>query len=221
MDSNHKLDAPNNETLRTIDQIEDRSGLGSLYREAAVQFEGEILSAADREKAKADKLEALTSGLGKSSLKIGLLVPYPFVSGALLGAGLYMLTPLNNAWILVAGIFVAGIFWLVTSYKAYASIFKTFYNHALRAGPFLFVMLVSLILALQGIYWLVSTSLSSQSLALNTAIVSLLLVTYSLLATFILLGIWGNSRLASGFKLLASTLILTISAVFAVSSYLF
>ena len=221
MDSNHKLDAPNNDELKAVTQLEDRSGLTTIYREAGEQFEGKILSLDEREKAKAEQLEALTSGLGKYSLKIGLFVPWPFVGGLLLAVGIYMIAQLDNLWLLTASVFIAGGIWVVTSYRAYASIFKIFYNHALRAGPFLFVMLISLMMASQAIYTIVAESLSTQSALANTAIVSLLIVIYSLVATFIMLGVWGNSKLKSATKLAVSALVIGFSAFFVVSTYLF
>lgn len=221
MDSSHKLDAPNNDELRAVNQLEDRSELTTIYREAGEQFEGEILSLDERKKAKAEQLEAITSGLGKYSLKIGLFIPWPFVGGLLLAVAIYMITQLDNLWLLTASIFIAGAVWIVSSYKAYASIFKIFYNHALRAGPFLFVMLISLMMASQAIYTIVAESFSTQSLAVNSALISLLIVMYSLVATFIMLGVWGNSRLKSATKLAVSTFVIGFSAFFVISTYLF
>lgn len=221
MDRSHKLEAPNNDTLKTIEQLDDKSGVSSVYRQPGKQFEGDIMSNTQREKAKADELEALSSGLGRSAFKIGLLVPYPFISGILLASLLYILAQQGNPWTIVPGTLVAGGFWLATSYKAYSSIFKTFYNHALRAGPFLVVILASLMLALQAIYNIVGEQFATQSVLINSATVSLLTVVYSLVATFILLGVWGNSRLKSGLKVLISAAIIAISGFFLASTYLF
>lgn len=226
MDRDHRLAAPNNDALSGIEQITDRSELTSIYREPGQQFEGELLSAEDRKKAKADELEAITSGLGKHVLSVGILVAYPFVSFALLAVAVYTslgtMTPETpSVMILVFATVFALSIWLYTSYKAYDTIFKVFYKHALRAGPFLTVMLISLIMASQAIYGIITESFAGQSLLFNVATVSLLTVLYSLVASYILLGIWGNSRLSSGIKALVSGLLLLVSGFFVVATYLF
>jgi len=221
MDRNHTLDAPNNDELSTIEQIEDHSDLSGIYRSAHTEYEGEILSEEARKKVKDDELEAITSGIGKSALSIGILVVYPFVVGALVAAGLYEIAENIYPMVLVSVAILSIGFWMLTSYHAFSTIFKKFYKHALRAGPFLTVMLVSLILASQALYGIVSELFSSQSLIFNVALISLMLVLYSLIASFILLGIWGNSRLKSGLKALISGLIIVISGFFVVATYLF
>ena len=221
MDRNHTLDAPNNEELSTIEQIEDHSDLSGIYRSAHTEYEGEILSEEARKKVKGDELEAITSGIGRSALSIGILVAYPFIVGALVAAGLYEIAENTYPMVLVSVAILSIGFWMLTSYKALSTIFKKFYKHALRAGPFLTVMLVSLILASQALYGIVTELFSGQSLVFNVALISLLLVLYSLIASFILLGIWGNSRLKSGLKALISGLIIVISGFFVVATYLF
>jgi len=221
MDRNHTLDAPNNEELSTIEQIEDHSDLSGIYRSAHTEYEGEILSEEARKKVKGDELEAITSGIGRSALSIGILVAYPFIVGALVAAGLYEIAENTYPMVLVSVAILSIGFWMLTSYKAFSTIFKKFYKHALRAGPFLTVMLVSLILASQALYGIVTELFAGQSLVFNVALISLLLVLYSLIASFILLGIWGNSRLKSGLKALISGLIIVISGFFVVATYLF
>lgn len=221
MDSKHKLDAPHNEELRMVEQLEDRSGLSTLYHGPGQQFEGDILSAEDRDKAKAEKLEGLTSGLGKSALKIGLFVPYPLVSGLLLAAVLYSSVTWANALLLVALIILAVGAWALTSYYAYAAIFKIFYRHALRAGPFLVVSLASVILTSQASYGLVTENFSTESFLFNIAMVSLFIFVFSILANFILVGVWGNSKLGSGVKAAVSGLTIIVSGFLVAVVYLF
>jgi hypothetical protein len=221
MDHNHKLDAPNEQALENIEQIQDRSDLTGIYREPGKQFEGELLSAEDRDKAKAEEVEAITSGLGRSALRIGLYVPYPFISGLLLAVGLYTWAQTSQTMVMAILIVLSGAFWVITSYKAYAAIYKIFYKHALRAGPFLVVALVTMILAAQAIFGFVVDGFSTDSLIFNAALMSLLLLMYSLIVTYILLGIWGNSRLNSGVKVLVSGLIILVSGFLVISTYLF
>jgi hypothetical protein len=221
MDRNHTLDAPNNDELSGIEQISDRSELTGIYRDAGQQYEGELLSSEAREKVKAQEIEAITSGIGKSTLRIGLYVPLPFISGLLIVAGIFTASGMMGQMGLAFLAVVAGTTWLVTSYKAYAEIFKIFYKHALRAGPFLVVMLASLMMASQAIFGTVSDGFASQSLLFNAALMSLLLLMYSLIASYILLGIWGNSTLKSGIKALVSALVIVASGFFVIATYLF
>ena len=220
MDSSHKLDAPNNEELRTIEQIEDRSELGTLYREPGDQYDGTILSPEARDKAKAEKLEALTSGISRSSFKIGFLLPYPFISGLLLAFGIYTTTSWINTGVLIALLIVAGGFWVLTSYFAYAAIYKIFYKHALRTGPYLFVMLLSVLAASQAIYGIVTEQFSTQSALFNIALVSLFVILYSVIATFVLLLVWGSAHVNAVFKVIVAASIVIVSVLFLASTYL-
>ena len=221
MDHDHKLAAPNEDELKGIEQIQDRSELSGVYRSAQNQFEGELLSSKERDKAKADELEAITSGIGKYALRIGLYIPYPFVSGILLLVTFYSVVNLNSAIILVGLIILSIGAWLLSSYYAYSAIYKTFYKHALRAGPFLVVSLVSTLMAAQAFYGIVLQYYAIDSLIFNTALVSLLVIMYSIVTSFILLGIWGNSRLGSGVKAAVSGMIIAVSAFLVIASYLF
>ena len=221
MDEKHKLNAPDEEELSGVEQLQDRSDLSSVYRNPTRTFTGKVLTVEERNQAKADELEALTSGLGKHSLKIGLAVPYPFIAGVLLTVGSYLLVGKVHD-ILFGGITILGaLAWLLTSYTAYSYIYKTFYKHALRAGPFLLVMLLSLFLASQAIYGFVTQVVSSDTLFVTVGLISLLVIVYSCLTTFVLLGIWGNSRLSSYIKVVVSCLIMAISAFLVAGVYLF
>ncbi|MES2630993.1 MAG: hypothetical protein V4611_03475 [Patescibacteria group bacterium] len=220
MDRNHKLDAPNNEELRIIDQIEDKSGAATVYRNPKPQFHGEILSAEQRQKVKDDELASITNDLWKSSLKIGLYVPYPFVGGALLAAILNSSVDMVSAGIMIGLLIVVTGFWLYTSYVAYARIFKIFYKHALRAGPFIFVMLPSVLLASQAFYAYTAANIAGQSIVFNVAAVSLLVVLYSILTTFIVLLVWSHSKIKGIFKAAVAGLVLLFSVGLVLSSYL-
>lgn len=220
MDRSHKLDAPNNEELRTIEQIEDRSGLSTLYREPGEQFEGEILTTEAREQVKTEKLNAITSGIWKSSLKIGFYITYPLVSGALLGALLYLVVNWDNAAILLGLIIISGGVWVLTSYFAYAAIFKIFYKHALRTAPFIFVMLISIMLASQAFFTIVAANFAGQSLLFNVALVSLFTVIYSMAISTIILIVWGNAKIKAWVKALVAGLVIVLSGALIVVSYL-
>jgi hypothetical protein len=212
MDHNHKLEAPNEDELRDIEQIQTRSDASTVYRSPKKHYDGQIMSEEERVKAKAEELEALTGGLASSALKIGLLIPYPFVSGALIAAGAYSISESIPPIAFGAIAIIGALFWLLTSYNAYASIFKTFYNHAMRAGPFVSIMLVSTFIASQAIYGYVAHLFAGETLIFNVALNSLLVVIYSMLTTFVLLGIWSNSRLGDLTRVVSALGIIAISS---------
>ena len=220
MDKDHKLAAPNNEELRTIDQIDDRSGLTTLYRNPGKQFEGDIMSSDERDKANNEKLAAISSGVSSSSLKLGLLLPYPFICGALLAISIYTFFTGINSGILMAILIIAGGFWVLTSYFAYAAIFKTFYKYGLRAGPYMIVMLISILAASQAIYAIVAERFSTQSALFNTALVSILVILYSIIATYILLTVWGNGHIKPIYKVLTAGGLVIVSGIFFATAYL-
>ncbi|MFZ1301084.1 MAG: hypothetical protein WAQ27_00680 [Candidatus Microsaccharimonas sp.] len=219
MDSSHKLDAPNNDELQAIEQLEDRSGLSTLYREPGEQFEGEIMSAEERARVKDKEITQITSSISWSSLKIGLYVPLPLISGLLLAITLYSLTWLDK-FIFIGTVFVVGATWLGLSYSAYASIFRIFYKHALRAGPFLFVMLTSVLMVSQAAYSTVLEDFAGQSLLFNIALVSIMVIVYSIIATFIILLAWGSPTVKSGIKALVASIVILISASLVIVAYL-
>lgn len=220
MDRNHTLEAPNNDELSTIEQIEDRSGISTVYRAPEQQFQGKILSAEEREKVKAEQLASITNDLWKSSLKIGLYIPYPFVSGILLAALLNSFVSFTNAGLMIGFLIIAVIAWGASSVNAYVRIFKIFYKHALRTGPFLFVLLLSVLLASQAMYEIVAKNFGSQSVVFNIALVSILVILYSILSTFIVLIVWSNSKIKGIYKVAVAGAVVVVSAFLAISSYL-
>lgn len=220
MDRSHKLEAPNNEELKTIDQIEDHSGVSTVYRNPGEQFEGDILSSDEREKVRIERLNAPIKSIWKSSLKIGFYVPYPFVSGLLLATLLNYTVAWANATMFIAFIIIAVGVWMLTSYFAYARIFKIFYKHGLRAGPFLLVMLISTLLASQAIYLFVVERIAGQSLLFNLTILCIFMIVYSIVATTIVLLAWGNTKLNGMYKLLISAFVIIASAGLVAWAYL-
>ena len=218
----HKIEAPNEQELKEIQQIEDRSGLTSLYFEPQKQEQGEIfMSPEERDKAiEAKKVESV-KGIGGAFLKIGLYIPYPIVIGASMAAAFYTFVGAVNPLFFLGLVILAVGIWGLTSYFAYAAIFKTFYKHGLRAGPFLFVMLMSVLLASLAAYGLVAGMFVGAELPLlfNTTLISIVLLIYSIIASGILLSVWGNPKLKSLAKAIASVSVVLASGIFVLVVY--
>jgi len=223
MGSNNIIQAPNEDELKEIRQIEDRSAMSGIYFEPQKQFEGEIImSPEERTKVQEEKAAAASKGIWKSFLKIGLYIPYPLVIGASIAAALYSFArELNPLLFLGLAILSLGV-WGLTSFFAYSSIFKVFYKHGLRAGPFLIVMLVSVLLASQAAYGLVAVMFVGAELPLlfNTTLISIVLLIYSIIMSGILLAVWGNPKLKSLAKAIASILVVVTSGLFVLFVYL-
>jgi hypothetical protein len=223
MGSNNIIQAPNEDELREIRQIEDRSAMTGIYFEPQKQYEGEvILSQEERSKAIEEKTAAASKGIWKSFLRIGLFIPYPLVIGASIAAALYTFAKELNP-LLFLGICILSLgVWGVTSYFAYSAIFKVFYKHGLRAGPFLLVMLISVLLASQAAYGLVAVMFVGAELPLlfNTTLISIVLLIYSIIMSGILLAVWGNPKLKSLAKAIASVLVVITSGLFVLFVYL-
>lgn len=220
MDRSHKLDAPNNEELKTIEQIDDRSGLTTVYRKPGEQFEGNIVTASERQRIKDDEIDAITSSISKSAPIIGLLIPYPFLSGLMGGVYLYSVAAGMNPGVLYALLALLGGTWLITSYYAYARVFHIFYQHALLVGPFLFVTLLSVLAASQAFMNIIAQTIAGESLVFNIAAMSLLVILYSILVSYVVLKTWGNSRISSGFKIAVSIIVLVFSGLLTGLTYL-
>lgn len=220
MDRSHKLDSPNNEELRIIEQIEDHSGASTAYRNPTIHFEGDILPANEREKVKAEKIASASSNTWKSSPKIGFLIVYPLISAALLATILYVfVSEMNNAVYIVSAIVSAG-FWMLTSYVAYSRVFKNLYKHGLRAGPLLLVVLISTFLGSQALFNVLSLTFAKESLLTNVSLISVATIFYSIITTYIVLFVWGNTHIQAVYKLLASVVILILSGLAVLVTYL-
>ncbi len=92
-------------------------------------------------------------------------------------------------------------------------------NHALRAGPFVTLMLVCLLLASQGIFE-VSQYIGTQVLIVNVLIMSGLLIAYSIILSLALLNAWASPRLNGGGKIAIVGIALIVSALIAAGSAL-
>ena len=80
MDKDHRLDAPDNESLSGIEQISDHSDLTTIYPHAHLDWEkDELISRDEREKRRDDERLRVSLSLRKWFLPIGLLIPLPFL----------------------------------------------------------------------------------------------------------------------------------------------
>lgn len=201
MDRNHQLNAPDNESLKDIEQITDRSDLSSLYFTAHKEWEGKgLLSENEREAKRSKEQLAITLAARKKFILIGLLIPTPIILLVIIiSLAAAYLNADNFKSLLVAAIGAVGV-WLVVSFISIRRTYALFYNHALSATPFIVVFMVLLGLSTQAVY-LLTRPLHTESAINNTLIVCAGAYLASIVISGALISIWVSPRLSSRAKI--------------------
>lgn len=200
MDRKHQLEAPDNDSLKIIEQLDDHSGLTTMYPQAHDQWDGTIMSTTDREVKRDKELAAITNGVTKWAIPIGLLAIAPVVVAALLLSLVFTYINEDNAPILLFPMMLITAIWGIASFFAIKKLYGIFYNHALRATPFLVILLVLMGLSVQGIFMLTRT-LQNSSAVNNVLIIGGIALVVSMALSWILLHIWTTKRIAANTKL--------------------
>ena len=195
MDSNHKLDAPDNESLSGIDQVGDHSGLSTIYRRAKDGWSGELVTDTERERRRQEKFDKISFGIRKQFVAVALLIPYPFVLGTILLAAAFTFVTEQNAGTLAIPAIFVFLFWIITSVMSYKKLFAMFYANALQAGPFIITLLVVLGLFATIIHVLTAAIHEQQGL-FSSVIVGVSELLISLVITLPLLILWTTPRLS-------------------------
>lgn len=199
MDSKHKLDAPHNETLKEIEQLSDRSGLSTIYRSAHEQWEGELVTTAERERRRQHEADVASFGIRKKFWYVGLIAPLPLVLlSAFIGAAFAVVTE-DNAPRLVIPALLLFLVWGLVSFSLLKKTFEIFYAHGMRALPFIVTLVIMLGFSLQSIY-LLTIPLHSQQLLSAVAIVSTVELLWSIILSYGLILLWTTPRLHSNAK---------------------
>jgi hypothetical protein len=201
MDSNHRLDAPDEEHLQSIEQVGDRSDLSSLYPQAKPQWTGDIVSKEERDSRLAAQQDTLSFGIRTYFLTIGLLIPLPFiVITVLVTAALVYIKPDTVPMFVVPGIIafflVAGI--VIASFKKLSTLF---YMNALRALPYSTMVLGMLAIIVFMLYHATSF-LHGYQLLPAVSIVSAMTIVVSIFLNYFLLVLWTTPVINGAFKVL-------------------
>ena len=200
MDKDHRLDAPNDESLRTIEQLNDHSELSTLYFNAHKEWEGKEIISEQERYARADKEQlAATLSIRKWFVIIGFLLPLPFILFVILLATLTSYITADNARsALLAVIFTTGV-WLGISFFALRYVFRLFYKYAVKAAPFAIVLLSLTGLCAQASY-LLTRPLHSGVIVLDALFISMSTIIASIVLSGALLFIWTSPRLTGNTK---------------------
>ncbi len=199
MDKDHRLAAPDNESLRTIEQLGDRSELTTIYPHAHTEFEGDLLSSEARQEKRDKEQERINLTVRKWFLIIGLLVPVPFILGSLLFTVGVTFLKLENLAVLLLPVVAAAAIWVYVSYRAAKRVYDIFYEHSIKATPFIVTLLSLLVLSLPAVYVAI-VPLYTSSIVLNALISSAIVLLLSVILSGLLILIWTSSRISPALK---------------------
>ncbi|MGH7218036.1 MAG: hypothetical protein ACREGE_01125 [Candidatus Microsaccharimonas sp.] len=210
MDSKHRLDAPNNDTLKDIEQIGDRSESAAVYPHAKNDWDGvDLLSGEARmKKQEADRLRVNLT-IRRWFPIIGFLIPVPAVALAAMAAlAMDYLDPKMAIYLLLPVFF--GVFvWGFLSYHSIKAVRTIFYNHSIKLLPYLIAHVGFLLVAFRGLFMYAQTFHNGWAIG-DVLMVGAIVFLASMILSGILLFIWTTRRIASNWKLLL-LLILTVA----------
>ncbi len=212
MDHKHKLEAPDNESLKTIEQVESHSELTTLYPLAKDQWDGTIMSSEERATKHDADQDRATRSIRKLFLKIGTLAPLPFLLAALIVATAFTIVTEDNAAVLVFPMIFMLFIWLGISYVAIRNVYRMFYSHALRATPFLIALYIILGLGAQ-VFLALLIPMHIESILINIAAVCAGIFVLSIIVTALLLFIWTAHNISGQVKLVVIAGVIAILSV--------
>lgn len=201
MDSSHKLDAPNDDSLHTIDQVANHSDLSTLYPHAKDQWTGDLVSKDVRSYRQQEHQDTLSFGIRQYFFTVGLLIPLPFISiiVALTAAFVYVKES-NVSMFVIPGIFVFFILLGITI-GSFRKLSNLFYMNALRALPYAVIMLGLLSIIVFMLYHATS-SIHDYQLLPAVAIVSAATIIVSIILNFFFLRLWTTPVISGAMKIL-------------------
>jgi len=196
MDNNHRLGAPDNDSLQHIEQLDDHSELAGLYPDAHHDWEDEDLLSREAREEKRDReqLRIRLTIRGWFPI-IGLLTPLPFILAALLSTTALTYIKVENLAPLMLPIVAVVLLWLYVSYRSMKQVYHIFYSHSLVASPFIAVLLALLIVSFQALF-VTMTTLYTDSLIYNTLLLGALVLALSVIYSGVLMAIWVSQRMS-------------------------
>ena len=201
MDKDHRLDAPDNDSLRTIEQISDRSELTTIYPHAHKEWEGtDLISHDEREKQRQDERLRISLSLRKWFVPIGFFIPLPFVYVSLLVTLTANYISIDNLKLLMLPVLIIMGFTIFLAYRGFKYGYKIFYSHGVKGGPFIFSLLSLLAISLNGTF-LATEPLHTGVPGIDMLIVAATIFALSIFYSFILVFVWSSPRLTSGVKI--------------------
>jgi hypothetical protein len=201
MDKDHRLDAPDNESLQSIEQIRDHSELTTIYPHAHLGWEkDELISRDEREKRRDEERLRISLSLRKWFLAIGILVPLPILFMGFLVSIASEFFDIEKLRFLTLPVLIVTGFLIFLTYKGFTYAYKIFYTHGTKPIPFILALLGLLGLSTNAVF-LLTEPLHTGHYAIDSLIVDGGLLIVSILYSLALVFIWSSPRLSSGVKL--------------------
>ncbi len=203
MDKKHRLSSPNNDSLKGIEQVTDRSELSTLYYKPHDEWEGkELLTPEQREEKRHAEHRATVRSVRKKFWRVGILLPLPVVTLAILISLASIYITFQNPMFEIPFIIIVGGIWAVSAFHMFRRAFAILYSHTLGTVPFFLIFMILLGLGTQALF-LLTRGHHTESLLLNTLFISGSALVVSVLLCGLLLLIWTSERLTSGSRLVA------------------
>lgn len=213
MDKDHRLDAPDNDSLQSIEQLPDRSDLSTIYEHGRTELtkdglvnRDEVIQKQDEERAK------IRTSIRKSFLVIGLLIPLPFVMIANIVTIALTYAMDEDSRLLLIPVILAIVLSLYIAARAFKEVYEIFYDHAMKATPFVFTHLVLLGTSLYATL-LGTQQFHNGNLIHDVLIISGAMTLLSVLYSGLLLLIWVASRLSSSAKMACVALLVLFNGL--------
>lgn len=200
MDRDHRLAAPDNESLRTIEQLSDRSELTTIYPHSHNEWEGvDLLSREAREEKRDREQQRINLTIRKWFPAIGLLTPMPFVLGSIIVTAAVTFLRIEHLAYLLLPVVITVALWLYLSFRSIKTVFGIFYQHSIKATPFVMTLLSLIILSLQG-HYIAILPLYTDSIIFNSLLSSTFVLLTSVILSGFLIFIWTSARMSVGLK---------------------
>lgn len=219
MDKDHRLDAPDNESLRTVEQLEDHSELSAIYPNQQVEWKGLPLLSQQERYAKHDaEQRAITTSLRLRFITVGLLLPLPILLAIIFTSGFYIISDYISFQALwsIPAIILAAI-WLIIASRAWRSLFQLFYKHAVRSLPIVVILLIELGLASWTLYGIAAPFYTNWVFG-NLLGLSIAIFAASIILSGIVIFIWTSYRLPGVVKIGLVAVLTVILAAAAITA---
>ena len=195
------MDAPDNESLQGIEQVNDHSELASLYPNAHNAWEGtDLLSQEAREEKRAQEQLSMKLGVRKWFAVIGLLTPLPYIIGAILFSVGVVYLKIDNLAVLLLPIVAAFSLWVYISFRAIKYVHNILYQHSIQAAPFVTTLILMLVFSMQALY-VTMLDFYQDSLIYNSIVTSVLVLALSVAYSGILVFVWTAQKLSGAYKI--------------------
>ena len=204
MDKNHQLNAPHNEELQAIHQLDDRSTVAASYPHARDQWDGDLTSKEEREAKRNSAQEKLHSRIRAWFPLVGALIPLPFIIMAtFIALGSVTLDVAELGTFVIVPVAVAGGLFVWLTYECWRRVAHIFYNHSIKAMPY---VIAHMLLMAAGGYqlFIFSQQFHHYGTVLNTLISGGIIIAASVIVAGPLLTLWSSARLGGGTKLLVA-----------------